>query len=120
MKQGQLMSMHDDQLSMSQMLAHTREAVDLVQGRNRQDLDTDRVFGLAIEHLLEIVGEAANRVTDETQALYPQIPWGQVIGLRNRLIHGYDSIDNDIVWQIVNVDLPTLVITLETIIGSER
>jgi len=69
--------------------------------------------------LLEILGEAANRIPREEQARYPEIPWPQIIGLRNRLIHGYDSIDFDIMWQIVTIDLPPLVATLEKIVESD-
>ena len=95
------------------MLDHGREAVDMVQGRSRGDLDTDRQFNLALVRLLEIVGEAASRMTAEDCVLYPDIPWPQIVGLRNRLIHGYDDVDLDILWQIIAQDLPPLTATLE-------
>ena len=98
------------------MLDHAREAIVLVQDKTRSDLDSDRVLNLALVRLLEIVGEAANRVSKEEQALYPRIPWPQIIGLRNRLIHGYDAVDNDILWQILVHDLPALVTALEAIL----
>lgn len=94
------------------MLAHAREALLLMRERSRSDLDTDRLLNLALERLLEIVGEAANRVPKEQQALYPEIPWPQIGSLRNRLIHGYDSVDLAILWQVVTVDLPLLVASL--------
>ena len=86
---------------------------------SRADLDNDREFNLALTRLLEILGEAANRIPREEQARYPEIPWPQIIRLRNRLIHGYDSIDFDIMWQIVTIDLPPLVATLEKIVESD-
>jgi uncharacterized protein with HEPN domain len=70
-----------------------------------------------LTRLLEIIGEAANRVPDENRAEYPQLPWLQMIGLRNRLIHGYDSVDFDILWVIIQKDLPDLIGQLEEIIG---
>lgn len=47
---------------------------------------------------------------------YPEIPWPQIVSLRNRLIHGYDAVDRDILWQIVVYDLPSLITILETIL----
>ena len=66
-----------------------------------------------------IVGEAANRVPHEKQSQHPEIPWPQIIGLRNRLIHGYDAVDYDILWQIITEDLPLLVDALEVILSLE-
>ncbi len=96
-----------DEISMRQMLDHANEAVQLGSGRTREDLDTDRVFQLAMTRLLEIVGEAANRVLQMCRDQYPQIAWPQIVGLRNRLIHGYDQVDCDILWRIVQNDLRT-------------
>lgn len=81
----------------------------LMAGRTRSDLDTDRVLSLALVRLLEIVGEAAARVSAEARAKYPAIPWSEIVSLRNRLIHGYDAVDMDVLWSIVNIDLPALV-----------
>ena len=71
---------------------------------------------LGLTRLLEIVGEAANLVSEETQDKYPQLPWRQMVGLRHRLIHGYDEVDLDILWDIVQVDLPPLIAELEEIV----
>ncbi|TAJ85253.1 DUF86 domain-containing protein [bacterium] len=71
------------------MLDHAREAVSMVQGRTRTDLDTDRLLNLALVRLLEIIGEAAGRVAKEERDLYPDISWPEIVSLRNRLIHGY-------------------------------
>jgi len=68
--------------------------------------------------LLEIIGEAANRVPGSAQEKYPSIPWKQIVGLRNRLIHGYDSVDLDVLWQIMQDDLPALVSALQKIVPS--
>lgn len=102
------------------MLTHAREAVDLTQGKTRTDLDSDRLLNLALVRLLEIIGEAANRVPKDEQALYPQIAWAQIISLRNRLIHGYDWIDFDILWQIVTQDLPPLIAVLTAIVPPKE
>jgi len=86
------MSIRDPDLALRQILSHAREAVEIIQDRTRTDLDTDRLLDLALSRLLEIIGEAANRVPDDIQAKYPELPWLQMIGARNRLIHGYDSV----------------------------
>jgi len=100
------------------MLDHAREALVLSQGKARSDLDDDRQLNLALVRLLEIIGEAAARTTEEERALYPDIPWLEIISLRNRLIHGYDSVDFDILWNILTQDLPPLIEKLERIIAS--
>jgi uncharacterized protein with HEPN domain len=73
-------------------------------------LAADRPLNLSLVRLLEIVGEATNRVPPRERAKYPGIPWAQIVGLRNRLIHGYDNVDFDILWQIVTEDLPPLIV----------
>jgi uncharacterized protein with HEPN domain len=102
------------------MLEHTREVVTPVQGKKRQDLDSERILSLALVRLLEIIGEAASRVTKELQAQNPGVAWSQIVGLRNRLIHGYDSVDMDIRWQIQTADLPRLIVQLETILATSQ
>ena len=98
------------------MLDYSREAMTLVEGRSREELDQDRTLNLALVRLIEIVGEAANRVSDVIQATYPEIPWFQIVSLRNRLIHGYDSVDFDILWKVLTEELPDLVAALEKIV----
>jgi uncharacterized protein with HEPN domain len=110
------MSKHDPVVILRQILAHAREAVDICKGKTRADLDNDRLLNLALSRLLEIIGEAANRVPEEIQKKYPELPWLQMIGARNRLIHGYDSVDFDILWAIVKNDLPALISRLENIL----
>lgn len=112
------MPRRDTFLSLRQMLDYSREALDMVRGQVRADLDTDRKLNLALVRLLEILGEAANRVPTEDRSNHPQIPWSQLISLRNRLIHGYDQVDFDILWQIVTRDLPALEGELEKIVPA--
>jgi len=88
----------------------------MVHGRTRADLDSDRMLNLALVRLLEITGEAANRVPSEVRLRFAQLPWPQLIGLRNHLIHGYDQVDFDVLWQIVTRDLPPLISALERIL----
>ena len=112
------MSRHESLVRLRHMLDHAREAVAMADRKTRDDLHTDRKLNLALVRLLEIVGEAASRTPLDERAQYREIPWGQIVGLRNRLIHGYDSVDFEILWQIVNHDLPPLIVALEQIVSS--
>ena len=114
------MSVHDDDMSLRHMLDHAREAVTLLQGRSRSNLGTDRMLSLALVQLAQIIGEAAHRVSVRRRKRHPEIPWSQIIALRNRLIHGYDTINFDILWQILTVDLPSLIAMLEKIVPSDE
>jgi uncharacterized protein with HEPN domain len=113
------MSQHDPLVALRHMLDYAREAVALARGRSRTDLDSDRLLQLALTRLVEIVGEAAGRVPAELQARHPELPWREVVSARNRLIHGYDFVDFDIVWEIVVSDLSQLIPLVERVIASE-
>ena len=114
------MSKHETSVRLQHMLDHAKEAVEMARGRTRADLDEDRLLNLALVRLLEIVGEAANRVPKKECIRYPGIPWPEIIGLRNRLVHGYDEVDFDILWEIIIRDLPPLIEAVETILGEDR
>ena len=107
------MSKHDDRISLRQMLDYARQAGVLTRGRQRSDLDTDLLFQLAMTRLVEIIGEAASRVSTPTREKYPQIPWRAMVGMRNRLIHGYDQVDLNLLWNTLEMDLPVLIVQLE-------
>ncbi len=110
------MSRREDVVSLQDMLDHAREAYKMVLGKKRSSLDRDRKLNLALVRLLEVIGEATSRVSTAERARHPNIPWSEIVSLRNRLIHGYDSVDFDILWQIVNQDLPKLISELEKIV----
>jgi uncharacterized protein with HEPN domain len=75
---------------------------------------------LAIIKELEIIGEAASKVSSETRERFPEIPWQDIVGMRNRFIHGYFDIDMDRVWDTVNADLPELLELLEKIVQDKE
>jgi uncharacterized protein with HEPN domain len=110
------MPRREARVSLAQMRDHSREVLQMVRDQTRADLDTDRKLNLALVRLLEIIGEAATRIPTEDREKYPAIPWQQLITLRHRLIHGYDQVDFDILWQIVTQDLPPLLAELEKIV----
>jgi uncharacterized protein with HEPN domain len=110
------MSRHDSNIRLRHMLDYAREAASLAQGKTRVDLDSDRLLNLGLVQLVTMIGEAAKRVPKDVQAQHPEIAWPAIVGMRNRLIHGYDKIDLDILWQTVTEDLPPLITTLEKIV----
>jgi len=103
----------DDAVRLQHMLDAGREARGFARGRSRSDLDSDRMLVLALVKDLEIVGEAAHQVSEETRAQLPGLPWADIIGMRHRLVHAYFEIDPEILWQTVEQDLPPLVAALE-------
>lgn len=114
------MSRRERHTRLLHMLEYSREAVILVPGKKLGDLYADRTLNLALVRLLEIIGEAASRATEEERQLCPLLPWGQIVALRNRLIHGYNSVDFDVLWEIVSNDHPKLVAMVEPVVTGIR
>lgn len=110
--------MNRDLLRLNHMLDGAMEIVEFTNNKARKDLD-NRLLNLAIVHLLEIIGEAANGISEETKNKYQGIPWYALIGMRNRLIHGYFNTDLDVVWETTQTDIPDLIIELKKIIKTE-
>lgn len=89
------------------MLDSTEAILFFVKGKRKTSLDKDRLLRSAVLRELEIIGEAANRISERTKKQFPHLPWKELIGMRNRLIHAYFDIDHDIVWKTVREYLPT-------------
>jgi len=87
------------------------------RGKTQDEIAADRKLQLALTRLIEIVGEAATRVSLETRLCHPEIPWPEMVGMRNRLIHGYDMVDWAVLQSTIAVDLPQLVTQLDAILG---
>lgn len=102
-----------DLVRLREMADAAKKAVAFAKRRERADLDGDEMFALAIVRLLEIIGEAPKGISDKVRRRYESIPWSQVAGTRDRLIHGYFNVDNDILWTIIIEDLPPLIAQLE-------
>ncbi len=113
------MSRHSDPVRLRHMLDHSREAVALVADKTRAHLSGNRLLQLGLVRLVEIIGEAAARVSKDGRARCPTIPWDDVIGMRNKLIHGYDMVDLNILWDTVTDDLPRLIRELEVAVPTE-
>lgn len=113
------MSAIDDRTRLLHMRDAAREAVSFTRNCQRADLDNNRMLALAIVKEIEIIGEAASRVSAPCKAKYSQLLWREMVGMRNRLTHAYFEVDLDIVWEVVTQDLPPLIEELEAIIALE-
>lgn len=102
------MSEHDDAL----YLAHIEEAISLVEttavARGRADLDRDAELRDATLFRLQTMAESAQRLSVEFREAHPEIPWSHIGGFRNRVVHGYLDVDLDVVWAIIELDVPRL------------
>ncbi|MEO8587435.1 MAG: HepT-like ribonuclease domain-containing protein [Acidobacteriota bacterium] len=103
----------DDRVLLKDMVDHARRAMAACQGKRRENLETDPVLAAALERFIEVAGEAASKVSPATQERLAEVRWAEIIGMRNRLVHGYASVDHDVVWTVVTRDLPVLVAKLE-------
>ncbi|MCK4375093.1 MAG: DUF86 domain-containing protein [Candidatus Brocadiae bacterium] len=114
------MPVRSDLVRVQHMLEAAQKAVEFARDRTRADLDSDEMFALAMVRLLEIVGEAAKGVSADLRRRCPAIPWRQLAGTRDRLIHGYFDVDFDIVWAIVANDIPPLIAELQKVVSLPR
>lgn len=102
------------------MLDACKEAERFIQDKYRESLDSDRQLVLALVKTIEIIGEAASKVSFKSREEMTGIPWADIIGMRNRLIHAYFDINLDILWQTLEEDIPPLIVELERIVGQQE
>lgn len=104
-------------------LLHMIDAIEAAQrfsaGRARVDLVGDQMLAFALVHSLQIIGEAAARLSPAARQALPDVPWPTIIGMRNRLVHAYFEIDHDILWETVTRSLPPLLVRLRRIAARE-
>jgi uncharacterized protein with HEPN domain len=104
---------------LADMLSFAREVLAFTEGRSRADYESDTGLRRSVERATELIGEAASNISDSTRAEHPDIPWRKIIGQRNVLIHDYGDVDDDLVWNLVELEIPKLAAILERII-TER
>ena len=101
------------------MLEAAEWVLSISEGRSRSDLDTDLEFFLALCRAIEVIGEAANRVSDATQSGTPEILWRRIIGMRNRLAHEYDNLNYDTIWEAAQEYAPDLVADVRRLLPDD-
>ena len=114
------MSRHDPTIRLLHMRDFARKAVAMAKDRTREDLEGDEMLELALTRLVELIGEAANQVRREVQDKYPEIPWEDIVGMRHHLVHGYEYVDRNILWDAITNNLPALVEELEKIVPEQQ
>ncbi len=102
------------------ILEAAKLALAYVSGKSKDEFLEDTQCQDAVIRRLEIIGEAARRISDETRATYRKLPWKAMVGMRNVMIHEYDDIDLVIVWDTVQNDLPRLVAALEEVVPPRQ
>lgn len=105
----------DDTVRIRHMIDAAESAMRFVQGRRRADLDSDEMLCFALIRAVEIIGEAASKVSAEGRAAAPNVPWVEVTGMRNRLVHAYFDVDLDILWRTAQQAIPALLVQLKAI-----
>jgi uncharacterized protein with HEPN domain len=108
----------DDRLYLRHMQDHAAKALALASGKTRVEFDADEVLRLALTYLIQIVGEAASQVSQETKGAHPEIPWQSIVGMRHRLVHGYFAVDEDIVWKTLTTELELVLRALERMLEA--
>ena len=109
---------HEDEVRLRHMLDAATEIQQYVQSSTREDLSRDRKLVHSLVRLLEIIGEAAMQVSKELRDNVPEVPWPVLVGMRNRLIHAYFSINLDVVWSTSTEDIPLLIAELKKLLGE--
>jgi uncharacterized protein with HEPN domain len=87
-----------------------------IEGKRASDLAGDQMLQFALVRAIEIIGEAAGRVSEDVQKAAPEIPWREAVGIRNRLVHAYFEVDLGILWQTAVESVPQLQGRLENLL----
>src|SRR5438128_4451285 len=95
----------DEAIYVGHMLDTARKAVEKVDRKSRADFDADENLRLALAYLIQIIGEAASRVSPSFRDAHTDIPWSEIVGMRHKIVHDYLGVDYDIVWAVVTADL---------------
>lgn len=114
------MLLDSDRNRLWHMLAAGEEAISYTQPLSKAEFDAQRITQHAVIRCIEILGEAASRISNNTRDQYREIPWSNIIGMRNRLVHAYFDIDLDLVWQTVTSELPSLTNQIIAILDREH
>ena len=108
-----------DWVYLGHMLDMCQKGLEMTAGKNHQDYEESEILQFALTHIIQVIGEAADHVTEEFKESQPQIPWHEIIGMQHRIVHDYMNVDEDVVWSVVKNDLPSLITVLKNTIPPE-
>jgi uncharacterized protein with HEPN domain len=113
------MPQRDDLVYVSDMVEYGAYACEFVEGREASDLFVDRQLAFSLVRALTVLGEAAAQVSREWRVEHAEIPWREIVGMRNILVHGYTRVDYELLWEVATKQLPPLIVQLRTILEQE-
>lgn len=99
------------------MVEASQAAMRFAAGRQLKDLQTDQMLLFAVLRAIEVMGEAANKVSEEVRLANTDIPWKAIVGMRNRLIHAYFDIDTEMVWETLESEIPAVLVRLNLLLN---
>lgn len=108
-----------DIIRLRHMVDATNQALTFVAEKSRSELETDQLLTLALVKLIEIFGEAASKITRDAKSQTQEIPWADIVAMRNRLIHGYFDVNLDIIWRTVTEEMPPIARQIENLLSSD-
>lgn len=108
-----------DKLYIHHMLDMARMIADRVEGLSREEFDAQPDLRDAIVYRVQVIGEAASRVSQGFRAKHPQVEWQRIIGMRHRVVHDYMNVDYDIVWQVARKSVQELIVVLEPLLTED-
>ena len=114
------MTSERDDHALLDMLIAARKATRLVAGFSQDEFNNNEAIHIAATHFIQIVGEAARKVSRERRSTVTAIPWEKIVGMRHRVVHDYFNVRLPLVWDVVNHELPRLIDTLETIVPPDE
>jgi len=109
-----------DEALLRDMLEAARDALEFSKGQTRDSLTSNKMLRYAVVRAVQIVGEAANRVSEKFRETQTQIDWRGIIGMRHKVVHDYVSVDVNIVWDVIEYDLRPLISELDKLLPSEK
>jgi uncharacterized protein with HEPN domain len=113
------MTQHDDGVYLGHMVDCSHQIEEMLRGLARVDFDENFALRLAVRHLIQTIGEAARRVSGEFQARHPQVPWREIIAMRNRIVHDYVDVNENVVWRVATQEVPALRLLVEPLVPEE-
>ena len=102
------------------MVEAAQAALKFVHGKQQADLQTDQMLLFAVVRAIEILGEAANKVSEDVQSANSSIPWRAIVGMRNRLVHAYFDVDTEMVWKTLQSEIPWLLSALQALLSADE
>jgi uncharacterized protein with HEPN domain len=112
------MSKRDHRVTLRQIVEYVQHAQALCADKSAQQIEADWRQALAFERVMEVLGEAVKRLPEDIKQRYPQVPWRLVAGMRDKISHGYDTVDYQTLWDAAQNDLPMLRATAELMLSD--